>query len=103
MRLKFIALGKGKGVWNYSSNLIPWLYKNIEKFDIIIINGLWQYYSYATWRVITDIKKRYSNQKTPRFLVMPHGMLDPYFQRANNRKVKAIRNWLYWKAIEKEM
>jgi len=100
---KVHALGKGKGVWNYSPNLIPWLYKNIENFDVVIINGLWQYYSYATWKVITDIKKRTSNKKLPRFLVMPHGMLDPYFQRASNRKVKALRNWIYWKAIEKNV
>ncbi len=31
---------------------------------------------------------------------MPHGMLDPYFQRAEGRKLKAIRNVLYWKLIE---
>jgi glycosyltransferase involved in cell wall biosynthesis len=31
---------------------------------------------------------------------MPHGMLDPYFQLATGRKLKAIRNWLYWRLIE---
>jgi len=100
---KVHALGKGKGVWNYSPHLIPWLYKNIEKFDVVIINGLWQYYSYATWKAITDIKRKFPDNRMPRFLVMPHGMLDPYFQRASNRKVKALRNWLYWKAIEKNV
>jgi glycosyltransferase involved in cell wall biosynthesis len=35
--------------------------------------------------------------------VMPHGMLDPYFQRAPDRKLKAIRNWLYWKLIEEKV
>jgi glycosyltransferase involved in cell wall biosynthesis len=100
---KVHALGKGKGVWNYSQYLIPWLNKNIENFDVVIINGLWQYYSYATWKVMADIKRKSPNKKMPRFLVMPHGMLDPYFQRASNRKVKALRNWLYWKAIERNV
>jgi glycosyltransferase involved in cell wall biosynthesis len=31
---------------------------------------------------------------------MPHGMLDPYFQLAKERKLKAVRNWIYWKLIE---
>jgi glycosyltransferase involved in cell wall biosynthesis len=31
---------------------------------------------------------------------MPHGMLDPYFQQAPNRRFKAWRNWAYWKLIE---
>jgi glycosyltransferase involved in cell wall biosynthesis len=31
---------------------------------------------------------------------MPHGMLDPYFQYARGRRIKAIRNWLFWKFIE---
>jgi glycosyltransferase involved in cell wall biosynthesis len=31
---------------------------------------------------------------------MPHGMLDPYFQKAPGRKLKAMRNWIYWKFIE---
>ena len=34
---------------------------------------------------------------------MPHGMLDPYFQRAPERKLKAIRNWVYWKIIESKV
>jgi glycosyltransferase involved in cell wall biosynthesis len=34
---------------------------------------------------------------------MPHGMLDPYFQKAKDRKIKAIRNWLFWKFIEKDI
>jgi glycosyltransferase involved in cell wall biosynthesis len=34
---------------------------------------------------------------------MPHGMLDPYFQRAKDRRLKAMRNWLYWKLIESRL
>lgn len=31
---------------------------------------------------------------------MPHGMLDPYFQKAKSRRLKAFRNWIFWKLIE---
>ena len=36
----------------------------------------------------------------PKLYLMPHGMLDPYFQRAKSRRLKAIRNWIFWKLIE---
>jgi len=97
---KIHAIGPAKGVWNYSSNLTKWLTINALKFDVLIINGLWLYPSYATWKVINKFKKKSQGAKLPRILVMSHGMLDPYFQRAKGRKLKAVRNWLYWKLIE---
>jgi glycosyltransferase involved in cell wall biosynthesis len=97
------ALGPAKGPWRYSPKLIPWLVENLDRFDAVIINGLWLYNSYATWRVINNIKKKFPGAKIPRIFVMPHGMLDPYFQRAKERKLKAIRNWIYWKLIERKV
>jgi glycosyltransferase involved in cell wall biosynthesis len=89
----------GVGVWKYSAGLLPWLLNNIPRFDIVIINGLWSYHSYATWKAIRKLKES-NNTNIPRVLVMPHGMLDPYFQKAKERRLKAIRNWIYWKLIE---
>ena len=34
---------------------------------------------------------------------MPHGMLDPYFQEVKERRLKALRNWIYWKFIENKV
>ena len=42
-------------------------------------------------------------ESIPKLFVMPHGMLDPYFQKAAGRKFKAVRNWLYWKLIENNL
>lgn len=36
-----------------------------------------------------------------RCFVMPHGMLDPWFQRDKSRRVKAVRNWFYWWLVER--
>ena len=41
------------------------------------------------------------NSKQLRCFVMPHGMLDPWFQRDKSRRVKAVRNWFYWWLIER--
>ena len=93
------AIGPSKGPWSYSSNLNSWLFNNFQRFDVVIVHGLWQYHGYATSKVFRKIKKDHSGMSQKLF-VMPHGMLDPYFQRAPERKLKAARNWLYWKLIE---
>src|SRR4051794_32377663 len=41
------ALGPRKGPWSYSSKIIPWLVGNVERFDIVILHGLWLYNGYA--------------------------------------------------------
>ena len=41
------------------------------------------------------------NSKQLRCFVMPHGMLDPWFQRDKSRRVKAVRNWFYWWLVER--
>ena len=98
------ALGPAVGKWQYSAKLKPWLIANLSRFDVVIINGLWLYSSYAGWSakraLLRHAKGRNSLITIPKFYVMPHGMLDPYFQRVADRKLKAIRNWFYWKFIE---
>jgi glycosyltransferase involved in cell wall biosynthesis len=96
------ALGPAKGPWQYTAKLKPWLIANISRFDVVIINGLWIYSSYTGWKVLRLLKKQ-KKQNIPRLFVMPHGMLDPYFQRIAGRRLKAIRNWLYWLLIERNV
>ena len=92
------ALGVGRGPWAYNANLIPWLADNLSRFDAVIVHGLWLYYGYGVRKAIEKI-----NDKSVKLFVMPHGMLDPYFQRASGRKLKAIRNYVYWKLIESKL
>lgn len=42
-----------------------------------------------------------TDHRVPKVCVMPHGMLDPWFQRATSRRLKAWRNTLYWHLIER--
>jgi glycosyltransferase involved in cell wall biosynthesis len=103
---KFVlhALGAGKGPWNVNAQLIPWLIKNYTRFDVIIAHGLWLYHTYAVRKALTVFQNKYAlpENQMPKLFVMPHGMLDPYFQRASGRKLKALRNWVYWKLIEQK-
>lgn len=101
------ALGPAKGPWAYSPKLIPWLIKNLGRFDIIIINALWLYHGQGFLKALKRYKKskdfKDNHLKYPKFFIMPHGMLDPYFQKAPDRKLKAIRNWIYWKLFEEKL
>ena len=95
------AVGPSSGPWSYSSKFKPWLIENVGRFNSIIIHGLWQYPGYATSKVMRNFKNDANGKESrPKLFVMPHGMLDPYFQKAAGRKLKAIRNVLYWKLIE---
>lgn len=100
------ALGPAKGPWCYSAKLLPWLLQNIGRYDIIIVHGLWLFPGYAVRKTMNRLRKK-SAEKTdvvlPRIYVMPHGMLDPYFQKARGRKLKALRNQVYWKFIESKL
>lgn len=93
------AVGKAEGGWQYHKNLVPWLEQNLDRFDAVIIHGLWLYHGHATQKAVRSYNKQ-NPKKQVSVYVMPHGMLDPWFQKAAGRKLKAIRNWLYWKLIE---
>lgn len=94
-----IALGPPKNNWAYVPKLQKWLLAHLSDFDVVLIHGLWLYNGYAVTNVIKQLKK--DSIKVPKVFVMPHGMLDPYFQKAPERRLKAIRNIVYWHLIEK--
>ena len=91
-------LGKGKTSFQYNPSLYNWLLENCLQFDHIVVHGIWQYQNYAVFSAIKKLKK--IHDKLPKVVVMPHGMLDPYFQKAGSRKWKALRNEIVWKLTE---
>jgi glycosyltransferase involved in cell wall biosynthesis len=83
------ALGPGTGSYWYTPQLQPWLKENLERFDGVVIHGLWQYHSYGSYQAI--------HGRIP-YAIFPHGMLDPYFKRAF--PLKHLKKQLYWLARE---
>lgn len=79
-------LGPARTHYCYSSRLLPWLRAHVPTYDAVVVNGLWQYGSYATWRACRETG-------TPYF-VFTHGMLDPWFKRTY--PAKHLKKWLFW-------
>tara|TARA_B110000238_G_scaffold53507_1_gene58511 strand:- start:624 stop:1796 length:1173 start_codon:yes stop_codon:yes gene_type:complete len=96
---KIVKLGKGKTAFKFNTNLKRWLIENLSNFDVALVHGLWQYHNYAVYKAIKKLKQ--ANKLIPKVAIMPHGMLDPYFQNAPERRVKAIRNRLIWRLNER--
>lgn len=80
------ALGPSRGSYRYNTRLTPWLLENAHRYDVVIVNGLWQHHGFGSWRALTRLKKPY--------YVYSHGMLDPWFKRAY--PLKHFKKWLYW-------
>lgn len=80
------ALGPPATRYSYSARVLPWLRTHSADYDAVIVNGLWQYTSYAAWRALRGAQ-------TPYF-VFPHGMLDPWFKRTY--PAKHLKKWLFW-------
>lgn len=72
--------------YRYSPHLLPWLRAHAPEYDAVVVNGLWQYGSYAAWRACR-------RTGTPYF-VFTHGMLDPWFKRTY--PAKHLKKWLFW-------
>ena len=70
----------------YSPRFVPWLRANAGRYDAVIVNGIWQYHSFGTWRAL-------HNSSTP-YVLFTHGMLDPWFKK--QYPLKHIKKWMYW-------
>ncbi len=86
------ALGENHSTYGYSASWVPWLKKNIDRFDGVVVHGVWQYQSWGTWRAIRERKP---------YVLFPHGMLDPWFKR--RYPFKHIKKWIYWHLAERRV
>jgi len=72
--------------YGYAPRFLPWLRRNVRRFDAVVVNGIWQYHSLATWWALQDSSIPY--------YVFTHGMLDPWFKR--RYPLKHLKKLLYW-------
>jgi glycosyltransferase involved in cell wall biosynthesis len=80
------AIGPSRGHYRYNARLAPWLRDHASDYDAVIVEGLWQYHAFGTWRAL-------QGHATP-YYVFTHGMLDPWFKRTY--PLKHLKKSLYW-------
>lgn len=83
---KVYAIGPSFGKYRYNTKLENWLVKNASNFDLITVQGIWQFQSFGTW--LASKKAGFS------YNVFVHGALDPWFKQAY--PFKHLKKWLYW-------
>ena len=79
-------LGPGKTHWYYSRMLAPWLRANSNRFDAVVVDGIWQYHGVAVRRAV-------ARSGIP-FFVIPHGMLGSWFKQTY--PLKHAKKWIAW-------
>ena len=84
--LRLHALGPGITKWYYASKLAPWLRSHAERFDAVVVDGIWQYHGVAARRALAATGVPY--------FVLPHGMLGPWFKQ--NHPLKHAKKWVAW-------
>jgi glycosyltransferase involved in cell wall biosynthesis len=80
------SLGPARFTYGYAPLYNRWLASNAQRFDSVLVHGIWQYPSLATWQVLRSSKIPY--------FVFTHGMLDPWFKR--QYPLKHLKKLLYW-------
>jgi glycosyltransferase involved in cell wall biosynthesis len=92
------ALGSGKRrgpttrlnwLWTrygYAPELVPWLRAHVDDYDIVVVNGLWNYSVFGARQVLPSSGIPY--------VVFAHGMLDPWMRRSLKHAVKQLL-WLF--------
>ena len=83
---KVHALGKGYLKYKFNPKIKIWLSDNIKNYDYVIIDGIWQYHDYITWKVA-------KNKNVP-YYIFTHGMLDPWFNK--KYPLKYLKKIIYW-------
>jgi glycosyltransferase involved in cell wall biosynthesis len=90
---RVIRLGRGMGKYGLSMQLLGWLRLHVAAYDVVVVNGLWQFHSAAAYLVLRKTGGRY--------FVFAHGMLDPWFRKAY--PLKHIKKLCYWLLMERHV
>jgi glycosyltransferase involved in cell wall biosynthesis len=84
------CFGPAISKYSFSPRLVPWLRERRRDYDAVVVNGLWQFNSYAGYLAL-------HGAETP-YYIYPHGMLDPWFKRAH--PLKHLKKSIYWNLIQ---
>lgn len=74
------------GRYRYSPAFRRWAAQNVGHYDVVVVNGIFQYLGLA-------LRAACRRQGVP-YVVFTHGSLDPWFRR--QFPLKHLKKWLHW-------
>lgn len=74
------ATGPTMGKFGFTPRLTPWMSANIDRFDVAVLHGLWNYAPIGAWLGLRGTSLPY--------VQFAHGMLDPWFN-----SVQPVKRW----------
>jgi glycosyltransferase involved in cell wall biosynthesis len=83
------GLGPCLGIYGFTLRALPWFKANLSRFDVVILNSIWQYSTLAAYWALRGSGIPYG--------VFTHGMLDPYFKY--RYPLKHVKKSIYWHLI----
>jgi glycosyltransferase involved in cell wall biosynthesis len=88
--VKVHSLGKTLSYYCYTKRLVSWLEAEHDKYDAVVVHGVWRYQSFGVWRALRS-------KPIPYFL-FTHGMLHPWFQQTY--PLKHVKKTIFWRLAE---
>jgi glycosyltransferase involved in cell wall biosynthesis len=88
------ARGPAKLGYQYAAGLVPWLRREAQRFDVVVVHGMWQYHGWAVHRALRS-------PNSPPYFIFSHGMLDPWFKR--EYPLKHLKKLFYWWPAERRV
>ncbi len=80
-----IGVGHGYTGYGFFNGLDRWLDLHIQEYDRVIVHGLWGGHVFPA--------HKYAKKYSVPYFVIPHGMLDPWF---NQFRLKHLKKLLFW-------
>lgn len=81
----------GYSHFTFTPGLFYWLYRNLDRFDIVVLQAIWNFPIWVTYLMCLVYKKP--------FIVIPHGSLYPETVGLKSTKIKRVFLWLYVKKM----
>lgn len=77
--------------FTFAFSIIPWLFKNLNKYDLIVFQGVWNFPFIATSIIANFYKKKY--------IVFPHGQLYNETFNLRSSRIKKVFYFLFIKSM----
>jgi glycosyltransferase involved in cell wall biosynthesis len=72
--------------YGYTPNFVPWLRRHVGDYDIVVVNGLWNFSACGARHALLKSEVPY--------VVFTHGMLDPWFKKTY--PFKSLLKQVFW-------